>query len=81
MKRQFVLTHITCQTETPALLDSWDKSTPIKTLCPEKNCFPFKFRKNITRLIDDLSSFLFVSRKIVYSWLRKIAISSVIHTH
>jgi hypothetical protein len=29
--------------------------------------------------INGLSSFLFVSRKIVYSWVRKIVISSVIY--
>jgi len=36
-ERQFFLTHITCQMEIPALLDSWGKSTPsIKMLCPQK---------------------------------------------
>jgi hypothetical protein len=46
MKWQFVITQTICQTEIPALLDSWVTNTPsVKILCPH----PPKKRKKERR--------------------------------
>ena len=51
MKRQSVITQAICQTEIPALLDSWATNTlSVKMLCPQKNCLSLYFCKNITCL-------------------------------
>jgi hypothetical protein len=36
MKWQFVLTHIICQTESPAFLDSWVTNIPSVKTCTQK---------------------------------------------
>jgi len=41
MKLQFVITHTTCQTEIPTLLDTWVKNTPsVKMMCWQKIASP-----------------------------------------
>jgi hypothetical protein len=51
MKRQFVVSHTTRQTEIPALIDSCVTNTPfVKMLCPQGSGLSLYFRKNITCL-------------------------------
>jgi hypothetical protein len=48
MKRQFVVTHTTRQTEILALLDSWVTNTSsVKMICPKKIAFPHIFLKTL----------------------------------
>jgi hypothetical protein len=73
MDRQFVVTHITRQTEISALFDIWLANTPsVKMLCSQKeNCFSLYFYQNITCLSVDLlrMSRFFVFYKTVYGWV------------
>jgi hypothetical protein len=46
MKQQFAVTHTICQSEIPALLDSWVTNTPsVKILHPQKIAIPYIFVK------------------------------------
>lgn len=47
MKQRFFLTHTICQTEIPAILESWvTNTTSVKNLCPQIIAFPHIFVKN-----------------------------------
>ena len=46
MRQQFVITHTILHTEFRALLGSWVTNTPsVKTLCLQKNCWPYISKK------------------------------------
>jgi hypothetical protein len=80
MKRQFVITRTVCQTEIPALLDSWVTNTPsVERLCPQNDCIFLYFHKNITCLsvgLLGIGQVFFVSAvNLCVGGLRQIAVS------